>query len=61
MVLFSIRQQTYSPMTALKIKGLRIKGLRISHDHKSSSYFIINLNSIHIGFNLLAIIEFALV
>jgi hypothetical protein len=71
MVLFSIRQQACPPMTALKIKGLRIKGLRIKGlrikglkippDDKSLGYFIVNLNSIHTSFNLLAIIEFALV
>jgi hypothetical protein len=71
MVLFSIRQQACPPMTALKIKGLRIKGLRIKGlkikglkippDDKSLGYFIINLNSIHTSFNLLAMIELALV
>lgn len=76
MVLFSIRQQACPPMTALKIKGLRIKGLRIKGlkikslrikglkippDHKSLGYFVINLNSIHTSFDLLAMIELALV
>jgi hypothetical protein len=71
MVLFSIRQQACPPMTALKIKGLRIKGLtikglkikglKIPPDDKSLGYFIINLNSIHTSFNLLAMIELALV
>jgi hypothetical protein len=45
----------------LRIKGLRIKGLKIPPDDKSLGYFIVNLNSIHTSFNLLAIIEFALV
>jgi hypothetical protein len=76
MVLFSIRQQACPPMTALKIKGLRIKGLRIKGlkikslrikglkippDHKGLGYFVINLNSIHTSFDLLAMIELALV
>jgi hypothetical protein len=76
MVLFSIRQQACPPMTALKIKDLRIKGLRIKGlkikslrikglkippDHKSLGYFVINLNSIHTSFDLLAMIELALV
>ena len=76
MVLFSIRQQACPPMTALKIKGLRIKGLRIKGlkikglrvkglkippEHKSLGYFVVNLNSIHTRFDLLAMIELALV
>jgi hypothetical protein len=71
MVLFSIRQQACPPMTALKIKGLRIKGLRIKSlrikglkippGHKGLGYFVINLNSIHTSFDLLAMIELALV
>lgn len=61
MVLFSIRQQACPPMTALKIKSLRIKGLKIPPGHKGLGYFVINLNSIHTSFDLLAIIEFALV
>jgi hypothetical protein len=76
MVLFSIQQQACPPMTALKIKGLRIKGLRIKGlkikglrvkglkippEHKSLGYFVVNLNSIHTSFDLLAMIELALV
>jgi hypothetical protein len=61
MVLFSIRQQTCLPMTALKIKGLRIKGLKIPRDHKIPHYFIINLNFMNTIFDLSTIIKLALV
>ena len=45
----------------LKIKGLRVKGLKIPPEHKSLGYFVVNLNSIHTSFDLLAMIELALV